>query len=428
MTGPAAERDIFIRGLPGSYTLLLVDGKRQSTRDARTNGNSGFEQSFLPPANAIERIEVIRGPMSSLYGSDAMGGVINVITKKVSDTWSGSFSVDGTVQQHSKFGNSLQGSYYMTGPLVPNLVGVQVWGRGLKRQEDNIVSGTPEQKDIDITGRVTITPNEDHDIMLELGKTRLRRDATVGNTAASGSDSYNYNDRDHWSISHTGRWGPTTSEFSFQQEWAERTNFNWDNKTKRYVENLRSPHIRNSVLDGKFTTPFEFYGNHTLVTGGQFSQSVLTDQNPGRRTGLDEEFSVRQWALFAEDEWWITPDFALTGGLRMDDHEIYGSHFSPRGYAVWHATEQLTFKGGISTGFRAPELRTIAPGYAYTTGGAGCSYGPNGTCGVIIGDPDLQPEKAQAMKRVFSGTTSLAFASAQPISTRISRTRSAMRW
>ena len=394
VTGPAAEKDIFIRGLPGSYTLLLVDGKRQSTRDARTNGNSGFEQSFLPPANAIERIEVIRGPMSSLYGSDAMGGVINVITKKVSDTWSGSFSVDGTVQQHSKFGNSLQGSYYMTGPLVPNLVGVQVWGRGLKRQEDNIVSGTPEQKDIDITGRVTITPSEDHDIMLELGKTRLRRDSTVGNTAASGSDSYNYNDRDHWSISHTGRWGPTTSEFSFQQEWAERTNFNWDNKTKSYVENLRSPHIRNSVLDGKFTTPFEFYGNHTLVTGGQFMQSVLTDQNPGRRTGLDEEFSVRQWALFAEDEWWITPDFALTGGLRMDDHEIYGSHFSPRGYAVWHATEQLTFKGGVSTGFRAPELRTIAPGYAYTTGGAGCSYGPNGTCGVIIGDPDLQPEKS----------------------------------
>src|SRR5690606_12178577 len=108
----------------------------------------------------------------------------NVITKKVSDTWSGSFSVDGTVQQHSKFGNSLQGSYYMTGPLVPNLVGVQLWGRGLKRQEDNIVSGTPEQQDIDITERVTINPNEHHEIMIDIGKQCLLHNYTVVNTAA----------------------------------------------------------------------------------------------------------------------------------------------------------------------------------------------------------------------------------------------------
>ncbi|MFS2324742.1 TonB-dependent receptor [Brucella sp. H1_1004] len=401
VTGAAAERDIFIRGLPGTYTLILVDGKRQSTRDARTNGNSGFEQSFLPPANAIERIEVIRGPMSSLYGSDAMGGVINVITKKVADKWSGSLSVDTTVQQHSKYGNSYQGSYYITGPLVPNLVGVQLWGRGMKRQEDQIISGTPEQKDIDITGRVTITPNADHDIVFEAGKTRLRRDSSVGNTinpvstnSTAPVDAYNLNDRNHWSISHTGRWGPTTSEFSFMQETAERTNFSWNNTRSEFVENLRSPHIRNSTLDGKFTTPFELYGNHTLVTGSQFIEGTLTDQNPGRRTGLDEQFTIKQWALFAEDEWWITPDFALTGGLRMDHHEIYGSHWSPRGYAVWHATDQLTIKGGISTGFRAPELRTIAPGYAYTTGGGNCTYGPTGNCGVIIGDPNLQPEKS----------------------------------
>ena len=401
VTGAAAERDIFIRGLPGTYTLILVDGKRQSTRDARTNGNSGFEQSFLPPANAIDRIEIIRGPMSSLYGSDAMGGVINVITKKVADKWSGSLSVDTTMQQHSKYGNSYQGSYYMTGPLVPNLVGVQLWGRGMKRQEDQIINGTPEQKDIDITGRVTITPNADHDIVLEVGKTRLRRDSSVGNNidlvptrGTAPVDTYNLNDRNHWSISHTGRWGPTTSDFSFLQETSERTNFSWNNTRSEFVENLRSPHIRNSVLDGKFTTPFELYGNHTLVTGGQFIEGTLTDQNPGRRTGLDEQFTIKQWALFAEDEWWITPEFALTGGLRMDHHEIYGSHWSPRGYAVWHATEQLTIKGGISTGFRAPEIRTIAPGYAYTTGGGNCTYGPNGTCGVIIGDPNLQPEKS----------------------------------
>ncbi|MBN9072920.1 MAG: TonB-dependent receptor [Rhizobiales bacterium] len=392
VTGAAGQEDIFIRGLPGAYTLILVDGKRQNTRDARTNGNSGFEQSFLPPISAIERIEVVRGPMSSLYGSDAMGGVINVITRKVPERWTGTVTVDGTLEEHSRYGNAGQVSVYTAGPIIPELLGGQIWGRGLKREEDTFASGNPAREDLDLTGRLTFTPNENHDFVLEAGRTRLRREATLGNTATS--DSYNYNDRDHWSLTHTGRWGWTTSEFSVSQEWAERTNYSWNGASSTYVENPRSPEIRNSVVDGKFTTPFELLGEHTLVTGGQFFDATLTDQNPGKRTGQDEKFGIKQWALFAEDEWRLTPDFALTGGLRMDEHEIYGTHLSPRIYGVWHTTDQITLKGGVSTGFKAPEIRTIAPGYAYTTGGANCTYGPDGTCGVIIGDPNLKPEKS----------------------------------
>lgn len=60
-----------------------MNGKRISTRTTRPNSdNAGIEQGWLPPLETIERIEVIRGPMSSLYGSDAMGGVINIITKR----------------------------------------------------------------------------------------------------------------------------------------------------------------------------------------------------------------------------------------------------------------------------------------------------------------------------------------------------------
>ncbi len=396
VTGIANEKDIFIRGLPGAYTLVLVDGKRQSTRDARTNGNSGFEQSFVPPVSAIERIEVVRGPMSSLYGSDAMGGVINIITRKVGDVWSGSVTTEGTVQQHSKFGNSGQVSWYANGPILKDQLGLQVWGRGFTRGEDSVLNGTTGAKEYDFNGRLTFTPNEDHDIYLEGGKTRLRRSAEPGDTlaAADANGTYNTNTRDHWSLSHTGRWGPTTSEFSFQQEWAERTNFTRNIRTGRVTENPRSPEVRNTVLDGKFTTPFELFGNHTLVTGGQYFEARLKDQNPGRRTSLDETFSATQWALFVEDEWRIVDNFALTGGLRLDNHEKYGNHFSPRLYGVWSATEELTIKGGISTGFRAPEIRQVAPGYAYTTGGGGCTYGPSGTCGVIIGDPSLEAEKS----------------------------------
>ena len=59
VNGGANEADISIRGMGGSYTLILVDGKRQGSRDARVNGSGGFEQSFIPPVEAIERIEAV---------------------------------------------------------------------------------------------------------------------------------------------------------------------------------------------------------------------------------------------------------------------------------------------------------------------------------------------------------------------------------
>src|SRR5690606_11518859 len=105
ITGGASNSDISIRGMAAGYTLILVDGKRQNTRETRPNSDgSGIEQGWLPPMQAIERIEVGRGPMSSLYGSEAMGGVINIITRKIANEWTGSLRTEGTVQEDSKSG------------------------------------------------------------------------------------------------------------------------------------------------------------------------------------------------------------------------------------------------------------------------------------------------------------------------------------
>ena len=90
------RQGVSIRGLSSSYTLILVDGKRVNSRNAVFRHND-FDLNWIP-VDAIERIEVVRGPMSSLYGSDALGGVVNIITRKVGKSWHGTYTADTTVQ------------------------------------------------------------------------------------------------------------------------------------------------------------------------------------------------------------------------------------------------------------------------------------------------------------------------------------------
>ena len=97
--GGGNNKEITIRGMGASYTKYLIDGRPVSAgRAVNGNGTDGGKiGAYLPPIDMIERIEVVRGPMSSLYGSDAMGGVINIITKKASSSnWHGSISPEYT--------------------------------------------------------------------------------------------------------------------------------------------------------------------------------------------------------------------------------------------------------------------------------------------------------------------------------------------
>src|SRR5699024_4441233 len=127
--------------------------------------------------------------------------------------------------------------------------------------------------------------------------------------------------------------------------------------------------------------------DHLVSAGFNYQQERLNDSG----NQFDAEVSKLeryQWALFAEDEWMITDDFALTTGIRMTRDENYGTHWTPRLYGVWHATDNLSFKGGISTGFKAPGLRQAVSDWGQITGGGG------GVPAIIMGNPDLKPEKS----------------------------------
>lgn len=388
-TGIANEEDITIRGLPGQYTLILVDGKRQGTRESRTNGSSGFEQSFMPPVAAIDRIEIVRGPMSSLYGSDAMGGVINVITKPVADQWGGSVTVEAKTPQDGKYSSDRQASFYLNGPIVADQLGLQLWGRKEERSEARVEDGLRDRDLSSLGARLTWTPTTDHTFSLEGNRTTIDDTGRVGRSiaplASNGSpnnDSFQENERSFTALSYRGNWGSTTADISFSRETGERQ---LTTSATSAIDPVRKPKVTNDVFDVKLNTPLEWNGEHRLTYGGQYFDAKLRDINPGVSSEVIETFSASQWALFAEDEWQIRDDFALTLGARYNDHEEFGSHITPRIYGVWNATDALTVKGGVSTGYRAPDLRSVVPGYYYTT---------QRGAGVIVSNPDLKPEES----------------------------------
>jgi outer membrane receptor for ferrienterochelin and colicins len=379
VTGGGDRQDISLRGMGPKYTLILIDGKRQNSRETRTNSDStGVEGGWTPPLSAIERIEVVRGPMSSLYGSDAMGGVINIITRKVPSEWGGEIRLDTTIQESNKSGDIYQGNFYLSGPIKTDLLGLQIYGQATQRDEDDIVDGFRKRNSESVTAKLALTPNRDHDIVLEATTMRQKLHETLGKTVeplppgqacgrngcpASSDTDYRSN---KWALSHTGRWGWGVSDSYVQQE-------EFDNRSRQMK-------IKNLDIQTSWTLPL---GSHMLTLGGSYLSQRLNDQTGNQLANGPSKVDRYQWALFAEDEWRLTETFAVTTGLRMDEDENFGTHFSPRLYGVWHMAERWTLKGGVSTGFRAPDLRQTVAGWGQVSRG-----------GNMYGNPDLTPEKS----------------------------------
>lgn len=123
------QSSVSMRGLTGEYTLLLIDGKRQNNHgDIYPNNFGGNAFNHVPPVDAIERVEVIRGPASTLYGADALGGVINIITKKHTENWSGAVSFSRSIQQDDDFGDDITTDFNIIGPLIKNVLTLGVRG------------------------------------------------------------------------------------------------------------------------------------------------------------------------------------------------------------------------------------------------------------------------------------------------------------
>lgn len=132
------QKTISMRGMGSDYTLVLIDGKRQNNHgDIYPNSFGGNQFNHIPPLDAVERIEVIRGPASTLYGADAMGGVINIITKKDIDRWGGSLTHGRTSQSDNDFGDDRTTDISLRGPLIKGLLGAGLRASRYQRDASN---------------------------------------------------------------------------------------------------------------------------------------------------------------------------------------------------------------------------------------------------------------------------------------------------
>ncbi|UXZ54885.1 TonB-dependent receptor [Halomonas sp. 7T] len=406
-TGKTGGLNISIRGMPSDYTLILINGRRQNTSGSVTpNGFGETSTSFIPPLSTIERIEVIRGPMSTLYGSDAMGGVVNIITRRIGDDWAGSVSVENTFQEDRNAGNSSAINLYSAGPLVEDTVGLQVRGRLFDRDSsDRMVENSAgrdprpvEARIYSIGGRLNVTPDEANEFWLDAERARQvysnddNRLGTQDGTNRAGQPSpgtvNGYKDelrfnRDQIAIGHTGHYSAGTWESSITRNVTEtlgRTlpagsapeyGYEAQGGEDRLLEN------RDIIVDTKFVAPI---GDHIATIGGQYIDAELEDGAAG-----NQPFEQTSWALFAEDEWLLRDDLALTLGGRYEHHDAFGGHFSPRGYLVWNTTPNWTLKGGVSRGYKTPSLNDLHDGVTGFT-----AQGRT----VTLGSPTLEPEKS----------------------------------
>lgn len=417
--GKTGGMTISIRGMPADYTLVLVDGRRQNSPGSVTpNGFGESSTGFLPPFSAIERIEVVRGPMSTLYGSDAMGGVVNLITRKVGDRWAGTIGAETTIQGDQDFGNVQSINGYAQGPVVRDLIGLTLRGsiyhRDAAALEYERVDGSlvpvstrgpsPVKADIyTYGGRITLTPSADHDLWFEYDRAEQTYDNSQGQlgtfSVAGGYGPIQKFNRDNYVLAHSWRMGGFGSlETTLTRNTTETIGRTVPPNTPGVVAGSpRTLEATNSIVDTRFIGNA---GIFTFTLGGQYWDAHMVD-------GVaPAPYDFEQWALFAENELRIMDSLRLTLGARYDDHSTFGGKLSPRAYLVFNATDALTVKGGVSRGFKTPRLDQIAEGIT--------GFGGQGTI-PLIGTPGLKPETSTTYEAgiyyndggIFSGNVTL---------------------
>lgn len=433
------KRQIDIRGMGPENTLILIDGKPVTSRHAtrismRGERNTRGDSNWVP-VEEIESINVLRGPAAARYGSGAMGGVVNITTKKVSNKFKGQVTYYTNQPQDDKEGATNRIGFSISGPIVQDKLSFRLYGNHNKTNADavdinaavvsrGLAAGVEGVKNQDLAGRLHWKINPSHSLTFDSSFSR-QGNIYNGDTQNSNNPSTTTQTilnqgieetsriyRSAYSLTHNGNynWGDSKSYISYERTINSRFpdglaggpegSYTGTEFVDSKLGNLR--------LSSEVYVPFNLAGSHVLTGGIELERSRLDDPHANSqgftdqgRTDVFANLGVKRsgkakqnsWAVYVEDNWSVTPKTVLIPSLRYDHNNHSGGNVSGGLNFAQSIGAHWTVKGGIARAYKAPNLYQTNPDFILYTRGQGCPINTTVRC-YYMGNGSLKPETA----------------------------------
>ncbi|WP_312519574.1 TonB-dependent receptor domain-containing protein [Anaerospora sp.] len=348
---------VSIRGFGSEYSMILIDGKRIVSEI-----DQSYELDRISMEN-IERIEIVRGPVSSLYGTEALGGVVNIITKKSTKQ---SFTVSSDngflTGGHGEAGrynfaydSGVQGktSFMISGSSIDN--------NAVYKSDGSTYSPFGNRKNIN--ARVDYKLSEQESLSLTAGYSEEDTNEYVQKGLTKNHD---FNDRNEQSISYNRKTGEGELFFRYYQAVMNK-NLDVLNPLTNTLKVPSGPKISYveakrtlKAFEGRYT---QTYGSkHTMTFGGEYrpekfrGTAVATGEGTftTSRGKSGSTATLNYLAAYAQDEWMMSPKVLMITSLRYDDSNKFESSLSPKMGITYKAADDLRFKFNAAKGFRSP--------------------------------------------------------------------------
>ena len=355
-SGPAGSlAQVFIRGSNTSHTLFLIDGVKVNSPTTGAYDISRIQLS----ADQIDRIEIVRGPQSSLYGSQAIGGVINVITRRGSGSGAWGVEADGGSYSTSRF--STWGSGQTSSVRLVGGISYFDSGGFSSANEANGHSEPDSYKNLSYNGRIDYGLDRgmvasafirgfDTDVdfdgfdFVEGPVDNLVNLQTSIETVAGGTVGY--------------RGAGIHSTVEISTSVAGLT-------TDTPEDFFTGFELNSSIREVDWQNGIDLPGEQTLVTGLEYRREQATSLS---RSGFGEDLfseKVDFIGVYVQDRIRLADRAWVTGGVRFEDHSTFGSKWTGRATATIDVNELVRVHGSMGSGFKAPTLNDLYfPGFS----------------------------------------------------------------